>query len=943
MKSLSGATIAHDLSLITLDPSACEVSEPHAVQINLLIACLSRVIEEQSSRHHLEMATRLGDLCREAAKGQPELRAKAAAEIAGLDHDQIVSLLRSYTAMFHLLNQTEKQEIVRINRERSRGSTVESPRSESIDEAIGRLKEMGLSAGEVVDLVGRMDIQPTLTAHPTEARRRSILFKQQAIAALLGRIRQVILTPDEEEDALAEIQNQIALMFATDEVRSSRMRVETEVEHGMYFIRNAVWETLPQIQSDIRRALRRHYGVEADLQPVVRVRSWIGSDRDGNPFVTPDITRHTAAFQRDTALSLYLGELRELRRELSLSDRQTSTPAILAESLDREGQEIELPDLVMQLYAREPYRLKISYMMARIRHLSGEKILPGVPHYGPQAPYSARQFVADLELLRDSLTNSQIGDLVSASRLEELLDRARAFGFHLAALDVRQHSAVLREAVAEILAIAGVSSSYGQLTEAEMVELLSRELHNPRPLLPATTVLPEQVQTVLDTFRAISDIVSNDADAFGAYIVSMTHSVSNLLEVMLLAKEVGIWQLRDGRVETTLDVVPLFETIEDLKNAEGFMEELFGHDLYRLHLEARGNLQEMMLGYSDSNKDGGYWMANWALYRAQGSLGRVCRRHGVEFRLFHGRGGTVGRGGGRANQAILAMPPASQSGRIRFTEQGEVISFRYALPEIAHRHLEQIVSANLIATAEATRKSHADEAAGEQEYRLVQEIADASMRSYRELISEPGFWYWYTQVTPIEHISRLPIASRPVSRKSANEVDFESLRAIPWVFSWTQVRYIVPGWYGIGRALSDMVSAGHGDRMAELYARWPFLNAVVDSAQREMARARLPIASLYAELADNRGGTDFDGLIAEDFRRAESAILDLTGQSELLEHRPVIKKSIQLRNPFTDVLNLVQIELIRRYRNASEDDKEQYRRSLFLSINGIAAAMQSTG
>ncbi len=943
MKSPPDATIAHDLSLITLDPSASEVSEPHAVQINLLISCLSRVIEEQSSRSHLELAKHLGDLCREAANGHPEQREAAAATIQGLDHAEIVSLLRSYTAMFHLLNQSEKQEIVRINRERERASTLESPRSESIDEAIGRLKAMGLSVDEVVDLIRRMDIQPTLTAHPTEARRRSILFKQQAIAALLGRIRQVILTPDEEEDALAEVQNQIALMFATDEVRSSGMRVETEVEHGMYFIRNAVWETVPQIQADLRRALRRHYGTETDLHPVVKVRSWIGSDRDGNPFVTPDITRQTASFQRNTALSMYLGELRELRRELSLSDRQTTTPEALARSLMHEEDEIDLPDLVMQLYAHEPYRLKISYMMARIRHLSGENIMPEIPHSGPGAPYSARQFVADLELLRHSLTSSQIGDLVSASRLEELLDRARAFGFHLAALDVRQHSAVLREAVAEILSIAGVSSSYGDLAEAEMVELLSRELQNPRPLLPTATVLPEQVQTVLDTFRAISDIATNDADAFGAYIVSMTHSVSNLLEVMLLAKEVGIWRLKDGRVETTLDVVPLFETIEDLRNAEAFMEELFGHDLYRRHLEARDNLQEMMLGYSDSNKDGGYWMANWALYQAQGSLGRVCRKHGVDFRLFHGRGGTVGRGGGRANQAILAMPPASQSGRIRFTEQGEVISFRYALTEIAHRHLEQIVSANLIATAEATRESHRDEAAGEEEYRLVQEVADASMRAYRDLISEPGFWYWYTQVTPIEHISRLPIASRPVSRKSANEVDFESLRAIPWVFSWTQVRYIVPGWYGVGRALSDVVAAGHGDRLAELYTKWPFLNAVVDSAQREMARARLPISTRYAGLAEKVNGRDFKRLIEEDYRKAESAILTITGQSELLDNSPVIKKSIRLRNPFTDVLNLLQIELMRRYRRESVDEKEQYRRSLFLSINGIAAAMQSTG
>ncbi|MDX1430741.1 MAG: phosphoenolpyruvate carboxylase, partial [Rhodothermales bacterium] len=359
----------HILQLIELDPTNSQVSQPHADQIQLLITCLSRVIEEQSGRDHLEQARHLGQLCREAAEGRGDLREEAAAIIADLDDDRIVSLLRSYTAMFHLLNHSEKQEIVRINRERSRASTIESPRSESIDEAIGELKAMGLTEDEVLALVARMDIQPTLTAHPTEARRRSILFKQQAIAAVLGRIRDCDLTPSEEEDSLAEIQNQIALMFATDEVRSSRMRVETEVEHGLYFIRNAVWETLPKIQADIRRALRRHYGIEVDLQPAVRVRSWIGSDRDGNPFVTPDITRYTASFLRDTALSMYFSELRELRRELSLSDRQTPTPEILTDSLEREKTEIALPELVLQLYAGEPYRLKISYMMARVRHL----------------------------------------------------------------------------------------------------------------------------------------------------------------------------------------------------------------------------------------------------------------------------------------------------------------------------------------------------------------------------------------------------------------------------------------------------------------------------------------------------------------------------------------------------------------------------------------------
>jgi phosphoenolpyruvate carboxylase len=435
-----------------------------------------------------------------------------------------------------------------------------------------------------------------------------------------------------------------------------------------------------------------------------------------------------------------------------------------------------------------------------------------------------------------------------------------------------------------------------------------------------------------------------DPASIGSFIVSMTHSVSNVLEVMLLAKESGLWGITDDAVETSLDIAPLFETIEDLGAADRFMDQLYQHPVYRLHLAARGHLQEIMLGYSDSNKDGGYWMANWALYRAQRRLGRVCRDHSVDFRLFHGRGGTVGRGGGRANQAILAMPAASHSGRIRFTEQGEMISFRYSLADIAHRHLEQIVNAMILATAGAEVGETKAFEPSDSDIAIMEDMAATSMSTYRELIQDPRLWYWYTRITPIEHISRLPIASRPVSRRSADEVDFESLRAIPWVFSWTQVRYNVPGWYGVGKALDGAVASGAADRLRVLYRTWPFLGAVVDSAQHEMARARLQISRRYAELEDFESVDDgYHGVLKRDFDLAEGHILALTGQEALLDDTEVIRNSIRLRNPLTDVLNQMQIELIRRYREAGVEEADAIRRAIFLSINGIAAAMQSTG
>jgi phosphoenolpyruvate carboxylase len=443
-----------------------------------------------------------------------------------------------------------------------------------------------------------------------------------------------------------------------------------------------------------------------------------------------------------------------------------------------------------------------------------------------------------------------------------------------------------------------------------------------------------------------------DPDAVGSYIVSMTHTVSDLLEPMLLAKEAGLGRVADGAFRCPLDMVPLFETIDDLDAADDRMETLFTHPVYAAHLEGRDGFQEIMLGYSDSNKDGGYWMANWALHKAIHNLGVVCDDNDVDLRLFHGRGGTVGRGGGRSSQAIRALPPVVHNGRIRMTEQGEIISFRYALPDIARRHVEQLVNATLTTTAEAQdddsyEKMLTDKVSTDSNVAaMMDRLAGQAMEAYRDLIgggTGPG-WRWYTTVTPIEHISRLPIASRPVSRASGDEVDFDSLRAIPWVFAWTQTRYIVPGWYGTGRALSRLLEENPDalDTLRTLYQQWPFFRGILDSAQREMARARLPIAEQYDARADTE--VSFHDTIADDYERAEDAILRITGQEALFDNSPVLQKSIRLRNPYTDVLNLLQVELLDRYRAADvPDEQDALGEALLLSLNGIAAAMQSTG
>ncbi|MGI9175278.1 MAG: phosphoenolpyruvate carboxylase [Rhodothermales bacterium] len=933
------------------------ISEPLSEQVNLLGALLGQAIREEAGGDVLDLVETLRGLCKRAAnEDAPALRDEAAELIEGLDLEQIMWLLRSFTAFFHLVNQAEKQEIIRINRERARASQTPhgegrlsgdgdtasaAPRSESIDEAIHRLKAQGVPLADVVQLLERLDIQPTLTAHPTEARRRTILYKQQRLSALLSQMQRCEETPDEAAERLAEIYNLVAILLATDEVRTERPTVEDEVEQGLYFMRGAIWESLPRIYQDVRRALLRHYG-EAPAFPVfLRYRSWIGSDRDGNPNVTSAVTRATARRQREMALRAHLEELIELRRELSLSNRWVEVPERLHASIKQDAEAVAIDPARQRHFQHEPYRLKASYMMARLDAMLREEAAPDVRLEA--GPYTSADFIGDLRLIESCLEETGFGEIAREGRLGRLLVLAETFGFHMAALDVRQHSRVHEAAVAALLRLSGVEDDYAGLSEEARLDVLRAELANPRPLLPRGVDLPDEAQMVLESFGVIREAIEADPQSIGSYIISMTHGISDILEVMLLAKESGLWRIENDTVHCPLDIAPLFETIEDLAASGDFMDQLFDEPIYAKQIAAREQFQEIMLGYSDSNKDGGYWMANWALHKAQEQLGRVCREHDVDFRLFHGRGGTVGRGGGRANQAILAMPPAVHSGRIRFTEQGEVISFRYSLPGIARRHLEQIVSAMVQASAQPALNG-GTVASDQREVQLMDRIAERSMQAYRDLIDDEAFWPWYIQVTPIEQISRLPIASRPVSRKSADEVDFEGLRAIPWGFAWTQTRYLVPGWYGLGHALGQTMEEDTdvADLLGRLFSDWPFFGAVVRNAQREMARARFEMARHYAALADTNGH-NFHGQIKTDFEQTEQALGRITGEDTLLAENPVIRKSISLRNPYTDVLNLLQVELIQRYRQADEPEQEKLGQALFLSVNGIAAAMQSTG
>jgi phosphoenolpyruvate carboxylase len=851
--------------------------------------------------------------------------------LAEFDLASIRAMLKRLGTAFHLRNKAEQVHIVRVNRRRERHATLETPRPESLAEAVGVLHAAGFDLDATLETIGRLDIQPTLTAHPTESRRRTIIQKQARIAELL----EVVDTEDAGEQeisrAAAGVRRALAVTLATDEIRSSRPEVVDEVRTGIHHLAGVIREAVPVVHRDLLDAIERHYGTRPAVLPAfLRYRSWIGGDRDGNPNVTAAVTESTLRAMRTAAIEGHLANLEILHRDLSVSDRRVPIATALRDAIDRDAGRFGETDADAAYLEHEPFRRRLRQIERRLRAAmsdSGEA-------------YAARDLLEDFEILHRALHEAGLAEVADGGTLADALVQVRTFGFHLAGLDLRQHSRIHEAAVADLLRLAGVEDDYAALDETGKAAVLRKELATSRPLLARDAAVAAETREMLDTLAVVKQVVDREPAAIGSYIVSMAHAASDLYEVLVLLREVGLWHRDEHGVTCPIDVAPLFETVDDLAGAKAVLEGMFEDPAYVGQLEARGRFQEIMLGYSDSNKDGGYWAANWRLQVAQDELARTCRNAGVEFRFFHGRGGTVARGGGRAHRAILSSPVASRNGRIRFTEQGEVISFRYAMPALANRHLEQIANAMLLAssgcagTADEASVDAVDAADG-----MMDELATISREAYRDLIDEPGFWPVFEDRSPVRFIGELPIASRPVSR-SGGGLHFENLRAIPWVFAWTQMRCNVPGWYGIGTAFERLVlgDPSNLDACRSAYRAGGHFRAFIDNAQQEMARARLMVGGWYLGIEDG-----LQPKIVEEFARAERAVLEITGQGGLLDNNPVIQESIRERNPDTDLINALQVELLRRVRAGAFDDEVEMKNVVLLGVNALAAAMQSTG
>ena len=934
-----------------LTPDTEGITPALSRDIHLLGDALGRVIREQGGEAVFQAEEAFRDtakrLRRRFSRQQSEEMLRLAQE---LDVETASQVLRAFTIYFQLINEAEQKEIVQVNRRRTLDSSLQT-RPDSVAEAIQALHEQGFSEEEVQQTLDELEIQSVITAHPTEAKRRTVLEHLHRISTTLFQLESDRLLPSERRQAEDEIHRTITQLWHTNQIRPRAKTPLDELESALYFFDHTIFDLVWDLRQNLQRSLARYYPEHRfRIGPLVRFGSWVGGDRDGNPFVTPEITAEVVRRHAALALGKYLAAVRRLLREISLSTRSTSVSKELTASLEADRRRLRPPADQIQRYAVEPYRMKLAHVARRLQ-ATLECVTASQP-FGSGISYpAAEDFLDDLRLIERSLRANGAQAIAEGGSLEKLITQASTFGFHLAELDIRQHSAQHEQAMTEIFAALGtLDRPYSRLSEEEKIELLTRELQNPRPLIPHHAAFSAQTTRLLQTFTAIREAKTQcSPESIRCYIISFTQSISDLLEVLLLAKEADLfrWRVVDGepRVESDLDVVPLFETADDLRNAAQLLKELFANPAYAQQLAARGQAQEIMIGYSDSNKDAGYLCAAWELFQAQDAMTTACVRAGVKWRFFHGRGGSISRGGGRTGRALRAQPQGSVAHRFRFTEQGEVITFRYSVRPLAHRHLEQILNAVLQA-GPARREEQRSDPWPPAWRAAMERMGAASRQVYRALVyDDPDFWRFCAEVTPIRYISQLGIGSRPSRRGAAQGI--EDLRSIPWVFSWTQTRIMLPSWYGIGSALSERLKEPGGEELLDaMYGGWPMFTALIDNCQMALAKSDLHTAAQYAALlAPGEAGERIFALIQREHARTRRAVLSVTGQREIMDNAPVIQKSIRLRNPYTDPLNYIQAELLRRAAKLSAEggSSEELDRAIMLSINGVAAAMQETG
>ncbi|MDE1941924.1 MAG: phosphoenolpyruvate carboxylase [Betaproteobacteria bacterium] len=919
-----------------MNTSAADKDLPLREDIRFLGRILGDTLREQEGEDIFQLIEGIRQTAiRYRRSEDPQAQSMLDHSLDGLSPEHTIAVVRAFSYFSHLANIAED---LHHNRRRIAYSQAGAPpREGSVALALHRIKQEGVTADDLKAFFSKALVSPVLTAHPTEVQRKSVLDCHLMIANRLGERTRLAMTPEERAENEASLRRAVLTLWQTNELRTFKLRVHDEIENGLSYYRYTFLREVPRLCSQIEDALASdpdYAEVARGLPPFLRMGSWIGGDRDGNPFVTAEVTEHALRRHSAVVLEFYLQQLLSLRGELSMSSRLVS----VSEDLRRLAEQSpEMADSRME----EPYRRAITHIHARLTQ-TAKRLTPSPDDCAGTQPESYRsvaEFAADLEILRCSLQSHGSG-LLAEGRLRLLQRAVSSFGFHLAPLDLRQHSEFHEKTVSELLHHAGTGIHYQALDEDQRIEILVRELGSPRLLRSPFAEYSELVQSELATFEMAALLHQRvGPQALPNYIISKTDSVSDILEVALIMKEVGL--MRPGeQPQLSMNIIPLFETIADLRGCGAIMSRLFSLKPYRTLLASRHNTQEVMLGYSDSNKDGGFLTANWELYKAEKTLVQVFAEHGIEMRLFHGRGGSVGRGGGPSYYGILAQPAGSVNAQIRLTEQGEVIASKYSDPGIGRRNLETLVAATIEATLLDRDK---DLEAREAFYEVMEELAEYSFRRYRELVYEtPGFERFFREATPVREISELNIGSRPASRKKSERI--EDLRAIPWVFSWGQSRMIIPGWYGFGTAV-EKFRARHPDGLSllqQMVQTWPFLQALLSNMDMVLAKTDLSIAGRYAGLvSDPVLRKQVFSEIEREFELSSQALFAITGQKAFLESNPTLSRSIRERSPYLDPLNHLQVDLLRNFRAGRSE--EAVKRAIYLTINGVAAGLRNSG
>jgi phosphoenolpyruvate carboxylase len=907
--------------------------------IRLLGRLIGDVLREQAGQQTFELVEQVRQIAvQERRAGGAPLESLASA-LASADTEDQLHLIRAFGLLSLLANTAEDLHVERRRRyHRDAGTGLHAG---SVEAALDKLLSSGVEGERIAAALGELTVSPVITAHPTEVRRKTVLDHIDAVADLLERRARASNRPSELAEIEEQLRLEVLILWQTAMLRLSKLRVRDEIHEALRYYRSSIFATVTTLQRDAERLAAKRLGQAVHNPHMISMGSWIGGDRDGNPFVTASVLQLAVESQAAEAYRHHLVALHELSRELSMSARLV-TPSPELEQLAAASHD-DSP-----FRADEPYRRALRALHARTWALAAEVLeeVPGpVPHARLPAYSSVTELLRDLDIVIESLRSHGAAAL-AADRVEPVRRGVETFGTHLCGLDLRQNSAVHEEVVAELLAMAKVQPDYVSLTEAQRVALLSAELENPRPLTTLRGDYSERTRGELDVLReAASAHARFGPSTIPHYVISMAESVSDVLEVAVLLKEVGLVHSEAGTVHSSLDIVPLFETIADLRRADTTLVDLLANPRYREIVASRGDCQEVMIGYSDSNKDGGYVTSQWELYRAQRALVGAADQCGVRIRLFHGRGGTVGRGGGPAYEAILAQPPGSVHRALRMTEQGEMVAAKYAQPTSARRNLETLLAATLEASCLDAERLGDDTARYSE---AVEQLAALAHSTYRGLIDGtaagmPGrFADFFRAITPIAEIASLNIGSRPASRRNSNRI--EDLRAIPWVFGWSQCRLNIPGWFGAGSAF-EAFATGEDERrlLREMQSRWPFFSAMLSNMGMVLAKTDLAIGRRYADaLVDDVELRDrvFEVIAAEhDLTRRWHA--ELTGSDDPLADNPTLARSIRNRFPYLDPLHVMQVDLLGRHRAGERG--ELLERGIQLTLNTIATGLRNSG